>query len=109
METEMRPRIKLIMEFIISKRDRYGNCYWLCRMTSTETGRAMLFRTDGHNVNCHLRPLGLDFEDRIEIESEIPIRQWGRLEKQAEFYDGAVDGTETIRARMVDLMNGGQR
>jgi len=51
MTTETSNKIRFILEHIYSNPDIYGNRYWMCCVTSTLTGKTLLFTTP-HSSNA---------------------------------------------------------
>ena len=80
--TKTRPKIKFIVDTVMSKSDIYGNRYGYSVVTSTETGKSMTLRTPCHGNTTALLRRNWEWDEINGSESELPIRQWNSLSKE---------------------------
>lgn len=76
-------KIKAIVEIINSRRDRYGNVYFLFIYTDTTSGKSVRGRISGgdSNISCAIRELH-ESTEVYWIRRELPIRAFGQWVKE---------------------------
>ena len=81
--------IRLIVEHINSKRDTYGSCYWISKLTSTKTGKSLSFSTPHYSNTEGM--INLDWPAIFSIRTELPIREFNRLKKRTPLHNFCKD------------------
>lgn len=72
-------KIKLIVHFYISNRDKWGNCYYAVRVTNTATGESTeLGIAHTSNFNTCVYDLGFKWDEIYSIEEYVGYRDWKR-------------------------------
>lgn len=79
--TKTKPKIKFIVDTVMSKGDIYGNRYGYSVVTSTETNKGITFRTPCHGNTTALLRRNWEWDEIWGTETELPIRQWNRASK----------------------------
>lgn len=91
-----------------SRRDSYGNVYWLAKFTNPDTGQSVSAEVDSPSNARSLAAYALHpetdkrlaFAECYCTESEIPVREWQRRRKPlfaAKLYEGSPALTDALR------------
>ena len=98
------PKILYILESFASRGDIYGNRYWWHRVTSTETGRSLVFEacSDGNARNCVNTAVGPLTHPELYSSTitDIPIREHNRQMKNCTHSEG---GSESLSMAILNL------
>lgn len=81
--------IKLIVEHINSKIDINGNRYWIAKLTSTKTGKKLMFKSP-HSSNT-IGLIDLEWNEMHVITTELPIREFNSIDKCVALYNSCKD------------------
>ena len=88
----MEPKIKLIVNHTYSKGDIYGNVYWFCKVTSTKTGKSVVFTTPHEsNTKGLIREMGFEWEDMYSTEKQLPIRRFNSFYNTIVLHNSCMD------------------
>ena len=79
--------IKVILRHVNSRRDVYGNTYWIHQITRTKNYNSMWFESP-HSSNAEKMVKdagGYDWGQIYAYHEEIPIRRFNRVSKSTDF------------------------
>lgn len=80
-------KIDYLLDYKHSRRDMYGNCYWTCQVTDTNTGAAVEYTVDYRDAFIHV-PAALAGEtswvnNYRRTEVEMPVMKFKAYVKHA--------------------------
>lgn len=103
MTTQTANKIRFILQSFYSKRDIYGNCYWMSQVTSAKTGKSLLISTPhSSNMRGQIRELGVEWDEIHEAQdTEMMIRDFNRKQKFVDMRDSCKD--ENVRKAIAQL------
>lgn len=87
----MKNKIRYVANNTYSKRDKYGNCYWLSAVTSTKTGKTISFLTPHESNTTALMRTFLEWGEFLVFSNEISIRDFNSLVKKVKRYNSCMD------------------
>lgn len=93
-------KIKVHCHKTISKRDLYGNVYFVIKLTNNETGDSFTYYDSCDNSAFYLREAGYNWGDFNYTEEIIPIRQFNKLAKNHKYMF-----TEEIVSKLASWIN----
>ncbi len=86
------PKILLTLHHVYSRRDIYGNVYWITYATSTVSGRTLSFNTpsDSNSMGMANEALG-GFGRYHSTDQQVPIREWERQRRRVDMHNSCMD------------------